>query len=188
MSVRLLLLLMWAGCGGDDGPVAPDRPQGGARVGGEVVATVDGVPITLDDVRREAEETGASPPAALRALVDRELLAGEAARLGYGDRRAVRRDVERALVQTLLAGTVEREITDASLDEAAVRAHHERARDRFPGDFATEEPAVRREMIITARFERLRMMVEESQARFGVTSNEQATAAALELALESGPP
>src|SRR5688500_17297584 len=94
--------LLWRlGCGdgtttgGRDRP----RPQGDARLGGQVISTVDGVAITVGDVGRLAEAERITPREALRRLQDDLILAAEAERRGLGDDRRVEQDARRAEVQ-----------------------------------------------------------------------------------------
>jgi hypothetical protein len=102
-----MIVVAAGGCGdrGTEGPSAP--MEGESRVGGRVVSTVDGEPITVDDVERVAGATGLPPEAALRRLQRFRLLAREAERRGLRERPAVRAAGRRAAVQALLAREVE---------------------------------------------------------------------------------
>lgn len=126
------LVLLLAGCpGGEDdaGGAAPSAREGDAEVGGEVVATVDGVPIGLDDVRRVLREGDLRPREALARLEEEELLAAEARRRGYRDDPAVRYAARKAMVQALLEREIERAITPATIPEERVREQYERRDD-----------------------------------------------------------
>ncbi len=92
------------------------RRLGSERVGREVVATVDGVGITLGDLRRVRASTGVAPREALRLLEDKELLAAHAERGGYGAGVSVRRVARRAAVQRVLGG-VERGVDEEISEE-----------------------------------------------------------------------
>ncbi len=125
-----IAVLVAAACGGGEAPDGDGdggrRVHGEARVGGQVVSTVDGVPITLDEVRSTARETGLAPRDALRRLEDRLLLAAEAARRGYADRPEVREAGRKAAVQALLVREVEEPLMPRAIPEEAVRELWER--------------------------------------------------------------
>lgn len=103
-----------------------ERTQGDAEVGGAVVATVDGHPITVGDVEAQIRAEGGTPEEALAALERQTLLALEAERLGYGERDEVLRETRRATVQALLA-TIEREHPPSAIDEATLRRTYDEA-------------------------------------------------------------
>ena len=121
--VAQLCLLFACATACEDGEAEGRGPRrmGDAAVGGDVVATVDGVPITVSDVERVARGAHLSPREALASLEDRALLAGEAERRGYADRPEVRTAGERAMVQALLALEVEDFVTPQSIPEADAR-------------------------------------------------------------------
>lgn len=128
---RVALLLTLLGCGDPSSEGASTaRTTGDAEVGGEIVATVDGHPIRLADVEAELRASGGTPREALDATVRRELLALEATRHGYGDRREVRRSFRQATVQALLAA-IEREHPATSISEEALRRAYAEAGTRF---------------------------------------------------------
>lgn len=131
-SLALFGLLLCA-CGAGEGDVddAGPRARGEAVVGGRVVSTVDGHPIDLDTVVHAVRSAGVEQGLALRRLQDEELVSAAAIRAGWGDDREVVAAARRAAVQALLARTVEAEVTEASLDQAAVAAAYEAAPDRF---------------------------------------------------------
>ena len=120
------------GCGDEDaaGPAAP-RPLGTDRVGGMVVATVDGVGITITDVEEHARSASVTPGRALADLIDTELLAAEARRRGYGDRRPTRAARARARARELLSTQVEDVVTAASIPNAEIAARYERDAPRY---------------------------------------------------------
>lgn len=111
----------------------PPRPEAAPRP--EI--TVNGVAITEEMVRTEAQNHPAETPAeafaaAARALVVRELLVQEAVRIGLaaspqalGEGR--RETDEDALVRVLL----EREVSAPMADEAACRRYYEQNRQKF---------------------------------------------------------
>jgi hypothetical protein len=103
-------------------------------VGGRVVSTVDGQPITVEDVERVARSAELSPAEALRRLQRYHLLAGEAERRGFGANAAVRRASRKAAVQALLAAEVEVEAPPSPDDEdAQVRERFGRLTDLVNG-------------------------------------------------------
>jgi parvulin-like peptidyl-prolyl isomerase len=124
------LVLIALGCGDDEGPIAP-RAHGGEGVGGQVIATVDGVGVTISDVERYVAATGATPQEALRRLTELELLAGEAARRGYHDRPEVELVRDRARVQRFLIDRIEGVVTPESISAAAISARYEANIDRY---------------------------------------------------------
>ena len=131
--VALIASALPLGCGPGDVPEAPrgePEMRGDAEIGGEVVSTVDGAPITLAEVQEQAAGAGSSPAEALRTLQDEALLAAEAARRGYGTGAAVRRAGEKALVQALLA-EIEAEHPPESFSEQQVRDFFEAHAERF---------------------------------------------------------
>lgn len=104
--------LLLGACG--EGAGAP--AGGGSAVGGSVVSTVNGEPITVAEIERIVQATGWTPRRALQRLQDQTLLAQEAHRLGYEDDAQVQATLERARVQVLLATEVEAvEATDEDI-------------------------------------------------------------------------
>lgn len=119
---------------GDLGAVA-DRAEGApAQVGGRVVSTVDGAPITIDEVALVARETGLSPLEALRRLQEERALAARATAAGLAEDREVVGAARRAAVRALLAERVEGEVgpEDVPAEDVAARYQAERARFARP--------------------------------------------------------
>jgi len=85
----------------------------------QVAATVDGVPITLDEVRWLVAETGLTPRDALARLIDEQLLVQRAEARGYGKGAQLARELTRARVRALLAHEVEAPVP---ADDVAGRA------------------------------------------------------------------
>lgn len=125
-----LTLLSLVGCAQARPSAQHERSLGDADVGGDVVSTVDGHPITVADVEAYLRAEGGTPRAALAALQRQELLALEAERLGYGARPEVRGIARRALVQTLLE-TIEREHPPSAIRDDELRRAYESAGARF---------------------------------------------------------
>ncbi len=104
----LWLLAIGAGCGGSASERTGRQPGGGAaRVGGDVVSTVDGAAITVSEVQRLVNQSGLSPRQALSRLQDEALLMHEAEARGYGSAPEVLHLSRQAAAQALLAGVVE---------------------------------------------------------------------------------
>jgi len=101
--------------------------EGHAQVGDDVVSTVDGVAITLSDVRRLVHISGLRPDAALERLQSEALLSGEARRRGYRTDEVVTRVGRQASVQALLA----REVESVRATEAEIAAAFDKQHERF---------------------------------------------------------
>jgi hypothetical protein len=119
-----LLALALGGCG------AP-APSASPAIASEVVALVDGRPITGAEVSTQARAAGTDARTALAALVDAELLAADAERRGLHDDPAVVDAQRRALARRWLTTTFERELTPADIPESELRDAFERQRARF---------------------------------------------------------
>lgn len=105
-----------------------DRTQGpSSEVGGAVVSTIDGEPITVADIQRVVDATGWPSDRALRRLQDQRLLSREALRLGYGEDARLPPLLKRARVQALLA----REIEAPTASDEDVAAFYEQAKLEF---------------------------------------------------------
>jgi len=122
-TLILGVLLLLAGCNGaEDAAVG-----GGGTVGVKAVSTVNGEPITVQDVQRVVRATGWAPRLALQRLQDQALLAQEARRLGYADDAEVLDAVRRGRVQALLAAGVEQ----AEADDEDVAEFYEQRKDTY---------------------------------------------------------
>jgi len=124
LPVALLVLVACsddAGARGNGGP----HPVGDARVGGQVVSTVDGVAITREEVLTLAREARITPRQALRQLQDRELVGAEAARRGLDEDPDVQLAATRAAVHVLLEREVEERVTVGTIPDEEVRALYE---------------------------------------------------------------
>ncbi len=128
-----LVGVLLAACGPTDGVegTGPEgaRIRGAAEVGGEVVAAVDGHPLTLAEVEAAARAAGVSPVVALRRLEDEAILALAAERHARGPHPDVRRAVRQAEVQALLARTVE--AAEVEIDQETVEAAYDANPQRF---------------------------------------------------------
>lgn len=157
------------GCPGrDDRSSTTDTQAGRAR--GAVVAIVEGAPIGTDDVRDLAQATGLTPREALSRLEEARLAEQHARRLGYDKHSEVAREAKRALVQALLAETVEREVRPEGIPSEQVRERFEAVRAQkglAANSFAEHEPAVREQLATEQRqhaLEALLVKLRSSQA------------------------
>lgn len=129
------LLASLAGCGSpsastpassaEPDATAPERAAsapGTARVGGDVVATVNGIPITTAEVEQLARDARITSLLALRRLED-ELVLGElAARAARGDDPEAERAARRASVRAFLRLEVEATHTPETITHAEIEA------------------------------------------------------------------
>lgn len=125
----LLLLHAAAGCGGrradGGGPEARLRPED------VVVASVNGVPISMTRVAAHSRATGMEPRAALDDLVKFELLAQAAARRNLAASPEVAEARTRELARRLLQVEFEAHVRPEDIPEADVRREYERNRRHF---------------------------------------------------------
>ncbi len=172
----LLAAALLAACGPSDadGPGATTHSRGSAELGGEVVATVDGYPITRGEVEAAARAAGVSPRVALARLTDELLLALAAERRGLGPSAAVERAARQARVQLLLRDTVEAEpveITGAEI-EAAFDANP----SRFQAPERRLSAHVLARVVDAAHEADARRFVEEIHAELAAADDPVATA------------
>lgn len=98
----------------------------------EIVATVDGHPISVADVTTQARASGKDPQQALQELIDAELLAREAERRGLVSDPAVQRARDTEMVRRFLQEDFERNYTaDNSITGDLIRRAYERSRGRL---------------------------------------------------------
>ena len=137
MRVTLLpLLLTLAACEPAAGgrPGAAERPESQPTVleaDDQVVAMVDGVPITASRVARLCEATGRPPREVVERLVDFEILAAEARRRGFARDREARAAARKAMVQRYLEEEFEASHRPEDMSESALKEAYERNRSRF---------------------------------------------------------
>jgi hypothetical protein len=115
-------------------PARPDRSPLVASEGtsrDEAVATVDGQPIGAAEVRAQAAATGTDARTALAALIDAELLVGEARRRGLNDDPAVAAAMRREMARRYLQSTFERDFTPADVGDQELRRAYLRVRARL---------------------------------------------------------
>jgi len=128
-------LLLCVGCGTAEpappattsaGAELPQAPrEAAATVGGDVVATVEGQPITIEEVEEVAHTVGITPLEALRRLEDERVLSRLAAASPVADDPAVERAARRAAVRALLAREIEAGREPEAIPVADVEARHE---------------------------------------------------------------
>jgi len=170
-SPLLLLVLSCACPGGERGG---DQATPVSRARGALVAKVDGAAIGVEQVRELAEATGLTPREALQRLEEEQLLVREAARRGYGRPELVERELRRALVQALLADTVER-LRAEDIPAAQVRARFDevaRSKGIAADSFAEHEGDVRRELLLERRQAALKELTDSLRDRIGVKLSE----------------
>jgi hypothetical protein len=159
-SVALVLSLLVA-CG--EGERGHAGSGGSAHARGALVAKVDGAAIGLEQVRELCAGTGLSPREALLRLEEEQLLLAEAARRGYGRASATDQALKRALVQALLAATVE-SLRPEDLSAAEVQERFDSVAKHsglLPETFSEHEGAVRAQLLLEKR----RAAVEQLAAR-----------------------
>jgi parvulin-like peptidyl-prolyl isomerase len=100
-------------------------PSGDAHVGGDVVATVDGIPITVREVEALAREAHLSPQAALRELEDELVLSRAAERAGLAAAPEVADETRRAAVRALLHRVIEPAHTPEAVTDAEIEARRQ---------------------------------------------------------------
>lgn len=136
-AVSLFVAAVALGC--TSGPSEPvSRPQlaserdtrGRATLGGDVVATVDGHPITVAEVEEVAREAGLSPLDALRRLEEEMVLVALAERRGLADDVEAERAARRAAVRALLERDIEAPNGPATISAEDIEA---RGRQLAPG-------------------------------------------------------
>ncbi len=129
MRLNLLIfgvLLLTAAC---------DAPQGGGQaarhpssrgpVDDDVVALVDGVPITIARVEKLCNQSGRSPRDVVERLIDFELLAAEARRRRFQRHRDVRSQTRKAAVQLFLDRQFEGTRRPEDMSDEMVRTAYE---------------------------------------------------------------
>lgn len=123
------------------GERSPDHhvPEGNARVGGDVISTVEGHPIEIDTVTSLARSAELDPAEALQRRQAEELLALEAFRRGYGERDQPEQRARQQLVRALLDRIAE-EVPLESISEEDVRT---RFAQRRPELTPPEQRAIR---------------------------------------------
>lgn len=125
MKRAVALAVLLVACGDPTAPEtsASERPLDEAPRAGEVVATVDGVAITRDEVEDVARRTGLTPREALTRLEEEVVLYRAATAAGIDEHAPEVLDVSRrAAVQALLADRIEAPIRPETLPAAEVEA------------------------------------------------------------------
>jgi hypothetical protein len=167
---RLALVSLCFGCSGRE---HEGQELANARARGALVAKVDGASIGLDQVR-ELVDRGLPPRVALQRLEEEQLLAREAARRGYGGSAALEQELKRALVQALLAQTVELvRAEDISAQEVRKRFDEVASANRLaPESFKEHELEVRKQLLEERRTLELNKLTASLRDRIGVRLSE----------------
>lgn len=114
---------------GSSSPTAVIAP--GTAAADELAARVGDRPIRLAEVALQAQAARVDVRRALAALVDSELLAGEAMARGLDRHPEVREAAKQAMVRRFLALTFERELAPASIPPIDLQRVYERNRRRL---------------------------------------------------------
>ncbi len=129
--LALGVLTVTVACGTqDDRGQSASGALGTQQMGDVSVATVGGRPIYAFQVREVMREEGVDRSGALQRLIDEELLVQDAERFGLGKSQQVRQEVERRMVQSLLADIEERESPE-SVSAEEVREDFETYKDKL---------------------------------------------------------
>ena len=131
-SCWALLGLLTAGCGeassgagaSAETPALPTLARAHAQVGGEVVSTVDGEPITLSEVREAATRLHVAPLDALRRIQSELAIVHRAEATSLVQDAEVERAAQRAAVRGLLRTQIEAAHTAEGQTSAAVEARY----------------------------------------------------------------
>jgi hypothetical protein len=123
---QLRWVLLCAGLGGSCHAV-PRQP---AVPPAEIVAVVDGVPISRAALLAEMRRTGKDARGAMSDLIDFELLAARAASAGAADPE-VDQIRDRAAVQRMIERELEPRLTREAIPDSVLREVYERARSVF---------------------------------------------------------
>jgi hypothetical protein len=174
-AVRCGLLLWGAliGCANGSGPKSHDGQA--ARARGAVVATVNGSPIGAEDVRELAQAQSLTAREALQRLEEARLVEQHAQQRGYGTRTDVARETKRALVQALLAETVEREVRPELIPLEQVKARFEtlRAANNIPAEQSAQyERSIREQLSTEQRKAALEALLSKLRANQPVQLDE----------------
>ncbi|MGB3051982.1 MAG: peptidylprolyl isomerase [Polyangiales bacterium] len=128
ITIGMLGAVTLAGCerDSDNGLVSRAASRAVARP----VARVGGRSIGAEEVEALAAADAISPEAALQQLIDEELLAQEAERLGFTIEREGERTMERLMVRSMLHD-MERQNTPESISEEELREDYALHEDKF---------------------------------------------------------
>ena len=115
-------------CGRDAAEPRAGRKETGFVAG--VVARVGEHPIGVAELEAQMRARGIDAEAALKELIDQELLLQEAERLGLGDDAKDEQNIERRMVRAMLHD-LERENTPESIPRKELREDYARHEDKF---------------------------------------------------------
>jgi DNA-binding transcriptional regulator YhcF (GntR family) len=169
-----LVLGLAVGCGGVETGEQPGL-RGKAQARGALVAKVNGGAIGLEQVRELSASTGLSPREALARLEDEQLLADEAARRGYGRSHQLDEPLKRALVQALLAQTIDAmRAQDVPPSEVRARFDSVAAKNGLSADtFQRHEKEVRAQLLMEKQKAAFEQLTEKLRSQIGVKLSEQ---------------
>jgi hypothetical protein len=135
-TTAFAIALMGIGCVSEEGhSIASGAPvtKHSRKTSSPLVARVDGVPITADEVSSMMAEVdeGITARDALDVLVRHQLLAAEARRRGMAERPETKAVEKAARARAVLNQLVREAITVDTIDEEVVRQYYETHRRRF---------------------------------------------------------
>jgi hypothetical protein len=130
-ALKAGLVALALGCGetpqdgsASQGPAVAAREHAHGQVGGEVVSTVDGEPITLSEVRETATRLHLSPLDALRRLQSELAIVHRAEATPLAQDAEVRQAARRAAVRALLRTQIEAMHTPEAETPEAIETRH----------------------------------------------------------------
>lgn len=149
-------------------PLPPPPPD-------QIVATVNGHPITVTDVATQARAAGTSAKDALDALVRAELLAQAAETAGLAADPAVQVAARRETVRRYLSGAFETEVTpQTAVSEDRLRKLYERNKSRL---VHPDVRVVQQILVSNGSAEDARVVADEVRRLAGANTSAEAFAA-----------
>ena len=130
MPPRIYSLLLLA-AGVASSAACHPRARPAAAAGPDAVAEIDGVSISLRDLRAEMVRSGKDARAALAGLIDLEVLAGAAARAGTATDPDVADARDRAAVQRMIERDLEPRLTRDAVPDTVLRQVYDKALSVF---------------------------------------------------------
>ena len=133
LTLSALLLPACGQAGSDKAPAASDAPAGQAQAGaGQVIATVNGKDITMQDLRdymqlkQAAGKPVGNPAVVLNELINRELVRQDAEKAGIPDRPDFQRALENERTNLLVSPVLSDRLKDVDLSDEALRKEYDK--------------------------------------------------------------